>query len=253
MLCFENNLVKLYCGDCLDIMSELNNKFNACITDLPYGLTNNKWDICLDLKRLWKLYEEKVEKNSAICLFSQSPFDKILGCSNLENLKFEWIWEKSKASGFLNAKKYPLKAHENILIFSYGTPKYFPQKQDGTPYNKGLIKSGNGNGSYGFCKERISINEEGNRFPRSVIRFKTAESEGKTLHPTQKPILLLEYLIKTYTQEGDLILDNCAGSGSTGIACMNTNRKCILIEKEEKYCNAIANRLEKHIIQGVLL
>jgi site-specific DNA-methyltransferase (adenine-specific) len=166
--------------------------------------------------------------------------------SNPKLFKYEWIWEKSKASNFLNANKQPLKAHENIVVFSKNTPVYFPQKTEGIPFNKGKrkLKDGKAAEVYRVIKngDQTIANETGLRNPRSVQYFITAEKEGK-YHPTQKPISLCEYLIKTYTTEGQTVLDNCAGSGTTGIACLNTNRKYIMIEKEEQYYNTIGERI----------
>ena len=160
-------------------------------------------------------------------------------------LKYELIWEKSKATGFLNAKKIPLKAHENILIFYKKQPTYNPQMTKGQPYNKGFIKGQNGNGTYGNFNAKLRLNESGDRFPRSVLYFKTSEAEGKVIHPTQKPIALFEYLVKTYTNEGETVLDNCIGSGTTAIACKNTNRNFIGIEKEQEYFDLATNRLQQ--------
>lgn len=219
---------KLYHGDCLQIMHEIKDKsIDMILCDLPYGTTQNKWDSVIDLNELWKHYNRIIKDNGVIILTAQTPFDKILGMSNIKMLKYELIWEKSKATGFLNAKKAVLKAHENILVFYKKQPTYNPQMTKGQPYDKGFIKSQNGNGTYGNFNAKQRLNETGDRFPRSVIYFKTAEAEGKVIHPTQKPVSLFEYLIKTFSNEGDLILDNCMGSGTTIVACENTNRKYI--------------------------
>jgi site-specific DNA-methyltransferase (adenine-specific) len=179
-------------------------------------------------------------------LTAQTPFDKVLGYSNLEMLKYELIWEKSKATGFLNAKKIPLKAHENILIFYKQQPTYNPQMTKGEPYNKGFIKAQNGNGTYGNFDAKLRLNESGDRFPRSVLRFKTSEAEGKVIHPTQKPVALFEYLIKTYTNKGETVLDNCIGSGTTAIACKNIGCNFIGIEKGQEYFDLATNRINNH-------
>ncbi len=178
----------IYHGDCFDFLPLIPDKsVDLILSDLPFGTTQNKWDSVLDLQKLWIEYKRVAKPNTAILLFAQSPFDKILGCSNLPMLKYEWIWEKPKATGFLNAKKSPLKAHENILVFYSKPPIYNPQMTKGEPYNKGLIKGENGHGTYGHFKAKLRKNESGDRFPRSVIKFKTPESEGKTYHPTQSP------------------------------------------------------------------
>jgi len=238
---------KLFQGDCLEVMKNIEDKsVDMILCDLPYGTTQNKWDSVIDLNLLWEQYERIIKDNGAIVLTAQTPFDKVLGASNLKLLKYEWIWEKSKATGFLNAKKFPLKAHENILVFYKKPHTYNPQKIAGNPYNRGFVKAQNGNGSYSNFDAKERVNETGDRLPRTVIYFKTAEAEGKVIHPTQKPVALFEYLIKTYTNEGDLVLDNCAGSGSTGIACLNTKRDFILIEKEPEYCEVIVKRIKDY-------
>lgn len=240
---------KMIKGDCLDIMPIIEDKsIDMILADLPFNTTQNKWDCYIDLPKLWIQYERIIKDNGAILLFAQTPFDKILGCSNLKLLKYEWIWEKSKATGFLNAKKFPLKAHENILVFYKHPHIYNPQMTKGEPYNKGLIKAQNGNGSYSNFNEKLRKNDSGDRLPRDIIYFKTAEAEGKTIHQTQKPVALLEYFIKTYTNENMLVLDNCAGSFSTGVACSNTNRDFILIEKDHDIFCKGKERLEKVLL-----
>lgn len=239
---------KLILGDCLEVMKELpDNSVDLILADLPFGTTQNKWDSVIPLEPLWTQYKRVIKHKCPIVLFAQTPFDKVLGVSNLSQLKYEWIWEKQKATGFLNAKIYPLKAHENILVFCDGRHEiYNPQKTQGKPYNKGLIKGENANGSYGFFKEKLRINETGERLPRSVIKFQTAsgglQSKGSN-HPTEKPVLLLEYFIKTYTNENMFVLDNVMGSGSTCLAAKNTNRKYIGIEKEQKYYDIAVKRI----------
>ena len=198
---------------------------------------------------LWSIYNRIIKDNGVIVLFAQTPFDKVLGCSNLKMLRYEWIWEKTQATGFLNANKMPLKAHENILVFYKKLPTYNPQKTQGhTPihsYTK-YISTQNNTELYGEMKEEISGGGETDRFPRSVQIF-ASDKQKEHLHPTQKPIALLEDLIKTYTNENEIILDNCMGSGSTGIACLNTNRNFIGIEKDEKYFNIAKKRIIKKI------
>lgn len=198
---------------------------------------------------LWSIYNRIIKDNGVIVLFAQTPFDKVLGCSNLKMLRYEWIWEKTQATGFLNANKMPLKAHENILVFYKKLPTYNPQKTQGhTPihsYTK-YISTQNNTELYGEMKEEISGGGETDRFPRSVQIF-ASDKQKEHLHPTQKPVALLEYLIKTYTNENEIILDNCMGSGSTGIACLNTNRNFIGIEKDEKYFNIAKKRILEKI------
>jgi len=241
-------LYKLFHGDCLEIMkSGRDNSIDMILCDLPYGTTKCSWDIIIPFPKLWAQYLRLIKSKGAIVLFSSQPFTSLLLQSNIKMFRHEWIWEKSKASNFLNAGKQPLKAHENILVFSEQSFNYYPQKTKGTPFNKGVRKSENGQftESFGEVKSNITVeNKTGERFPRSVQYFVTAEREGK-FHPTQKPIALCEYLIKTYTKEGDKILDNCMGSGTTGVACINTNRDFIGIEKEQKYFDIAKERIDK--------
>jgi site-specific DNA-methyltransferase (adenine-specific) len=241
------NQNKIYLGDCLELMPFITDKsIDMILCDLPYGTTQNKWDSIIDLPKLWSEYKRVIKDNGAIVLTAQTPFDKVLGYSNLEMLKYELIWEKSKATGFLNAKKIPLKAHENILIFYKQQPTYNPQMTKGEPYNKGFIKAQNGNGTYGNFDAKLRLNESGDRFPRSVFYFKTSEAEGKVVHPTQKPVALFEYLIKTYTNKGETVLDNCIGSGTTAIACKNIGCNFIGIEKGQEYFDLATNRINNH-------
>lgn len=232
---------KIHLGDCLEIMKGIDDKsIDMVLADLPYGTTQNKWDSLIPLDQLWNQYERIVKTNGAILLFAQSPFDKVLGSSNLKNLKYEWIWEKSKATGFLNSKKMPLKAHENILVFYKKPPIYNPQFTYAEPYNKGIRKKQDKEDTYGEY-EQTEVKSDGKRYPRDVLYFKTAESEGKTYHKTQKPVELYKYFIKTYTNEGDLILDNCCGSGTVKVA-KTINRNHIGIEKEQKSFDIAVNR-----------
>lgn len=209
----------------------------------PYGTTNCSWDIIIPFEDLWKQYKRVIKDNGAIVLFGSEPFSSYLRMSNIKMFKYDIIWEKSKATGFLNSKKRPLVAHENIHVFYKKQPTYNPQMTTGLPYNKGIRKSQTDDDVYGKFKQ-TEVKSDGKRFPRSVQYFKTAESEGKTSHKTQKPVALLEYLIKTYTNENEVILDNTMGSGSTGVACMNTNRNFIGIELNEKYFNIAKERIE---------
>ncbi len=239
----------LFNEDCLKVMPEIADKsIDMILCDLPYGTTACKWDTIIPFELLWKQYERIIKDNGAIVLFASQPFTSVLVSSNLKMFKYEWIWEKSKASNFLLAKKQVLKAHENILVFGKGSVVYYPQKTQGKPYSgeKRAGKKGSITDVYNDVPNPTFRNgsEDGLRNPRSVQYFKTAESEGKTLHPTQKPVALLEYLIKTYTNEGELVLDNTMGSGSTGVACKNTNRKYIGIEMDVNYFEIGVNRIK---------
>ncbi len=249
-----NNII---CGDCIDVMKTIpDHSIDMILCDLPYGVTRCNFDNIIPFQLLWEQYKRIIKKNSAIVLTASQPFTSALVMSNHEMFKYEWIWEKSKASNFLSAKKQPLKAHENILVFADGTPNYYPIMTTGTPFfGKGRSKKGSEWEGVGKVDNATFRNDNnGIRYPRTIQYFATAESEKiGALHPTQKPVKLFEYLIRTYTKENDTVLDNCAGSGTTGIACINSNRKYIMIEKEEKYCEIIAKRLDNHIIQGTLL
>ena len=240
----ERLINKITHGDCLEVMREIKDKsIDMILCDLPYGTTRNKWDSIIELDLLWEQYERIIKDNGAILLFAQTPFDKVLGASNLKLLKYEWIWEKTTATGHLNAKKMPMKAHENILVFYKKMPTYNPQKTTGhKPSNKATLHRDCGS-NYGKTKIGISGGGQTDRYPRSVQLFST-DKQKSALHPTQKPVKLLEYLIKTYTNENDLVLDNCIGSGSTAIAAINTNRNFIGIEKELEYVNIAIKRIE---------
>lgn len=227
-------------GDCLVEMEKITDKsIDMVLADLPFGTTQNKWDSIIDLTKLWTQYKRIIKNNGVICLFAQTPFDKVLGNSNLEWLKYEWIWEKNKATGHLNSKKCPMKAHENILIFYNNSPIYNPQMGNGKAYSNSH-KPGDSGTNYGKVKYS-SVSNVTTRFPRSVLRFNV--DIKAEFHPTQKPIELCEYLIKTYSNEGDIILDNCAGSGSTLLAAKNLNRQFIGIEKDPSYYDIILKRL----------
>ncbi len=213
------------------------------LTDFPYGTLNkrNQWDTIIDYPRFWQQIDRICKPNSAIISTAAQPFTSVLISSNYKDFKYTLVWEKSKASGYLNAKKQPLKAHEDIVVFYKKQTTYNPQFTSGTPYDKG--KAVRDTEVYGKQTKSVHVKDtEGKRYPRSVLYFKTAEGEGK-LHPTQKPIALFKYLIRTYSNEGDTILDPCMGSGTTGVACNNTNRKFVGIERDREYYNIAQDRL----------
>jgi len=214
------------------------------LCDLPYGTTACKWDSVIPFEPLLEQYRRIAMPNAAIVLTAAQPFTSILIVSNIKSFKYNWIWEKSKATGYLNAKKMPMRAHEDVCVFYRKQPTYNPIMTEGAPYNKG--KAHRPTDVYGQQVSVLVKNDTGLRNPRTVQYFKTAESEGKVFHPTQKPIALFEYLIKTYTNEGEVVLDNCIGSGTTAIACINTNRKYIGIEKHEQYFEVAVQRVEQH-------
>ena len=231
---------KIYNEDCLVGMSAIPDKsVDMILCDLPYGTTRNKWDTVLPLDWLWDEYNRIIKDSGAIVLTAQTPFDKVLGASNIENLKYEWIWVKPSGTGHLNAKKMPLKNHENILVFYKKLPTYNPQMTKGTPYTQ---KSGRASSNYN-PQERVTTVNEGYRYPLTVQKFKSE----KGLHPTQKPVELFEYLIKTYTNDGETVLDNCMGSGTTAIACINTNRNYIGFELDQEYYRASIERINNHV------
>ena len=206
---------------------------------MPYGTTRNKCDSIIPLDKLWKQYERIIKDNGAIVLFSQMPFSAELVHSNLKLFKYEWIWQKDNGTGFLNAKKMPLKIHENILVFYKKLPLYNPQMRTGfKPYK---CKQGRHSTNYGAYEQGHITESNGERYPIDIIKFK----KDSGLHPTQKPVELLEYLIKTYTNEGETVLDNCMGSGSTGVACINTNRNFIGYELNEKYFEIAEKRINE--------
>ena len=231
--------IELWQGDCLELMKDIPDaSVDMILCDLPYGTTRNKWDTVIPLEPLWEQYKRITKENGAIVLTAQTPFDKVLGISNLKMLKYEWIWQKSKPTGHLNAKKMPMKEHENVLVFYKKLPTYNPQGLAllETPIQHTRANSSN----YGSMNKRTVQLVTG--YPTSVIAFPVESYKGQ--HPTQKPVALFEYLIKTYTNEGETVLDNCMGSGTTGVACKNLNRKFIGIELDETYFNLAKERIE---------
>lgn len=220
---------KIIQGDCLEIMGEIPTKsVDMILCDLPYGTTQNKWDSLIPLEKLWQFYERIIKDNGVIVLTSQGSFTAKLILSNEKLFKYKIVWQKSKPTNFLNSKKQPLRAHEDVCVFYKNQPTYHPQMRNGLPYNKGVRKD-QLTGSYGDFKP-VEVKSDGERYPIDVIYFKTAESEGPIYHPTQKPVELARYLINTYTDPGDIVLDNACGSGSFLVAAALLNRKYIGIE-----------------------
>ena len=232
--------MQLFQGDCLDIMAKLpESSVDMVMCDLPYGTTQNKWDSCISMPQLWEQYFRVVKKSGAMVFTAQAPFDKVLGESQLSILKYEWIWEKTKATGHLNAKKQPMKAHENVLVFYREQCTYNPQKTAGVPYvGAGGASKKDNYGDFAAVREGSA---DGSRYPRSVLKF---PHESKPLHPTAKPVPLMEYFIRTYTNPGETVLDNCMGSGTTGVACLNLGRGFIGIENDPMYFQIAKQRLE---------
>ena len=249
--------IELRQGDCLELMKSIEDKsIDLILCDLPYGTTRNKWDSVLDLDSLWEQYNRIIKDRGAILLFAQTPFDKVLGVSNLKDLRYELIWQKTAPTGFLNANKMPMKAHENILVFYKKLPTYNPQKTQGhtrkvsskasreKSVERQKLKVGNKDSNYNFYGESVEGYDSTEWYPLSVQVF-AKDQQKENYRPTQKPVALLEWLIRTYTNEGDLVLDNCMGSGSTGVACVNTNRDFIGIELTEQYFEIAKERIEK--------
>lgn len=236
--------MQLYNGDCIEVMKTLPEKsVDLILTDPPFGTTQNKWDSVIPFADLWGGYERVIKDDGAIVLFGQGLFSDELACSNKKMFRYRLVWEKTKAGGFLNARRMPLQAHEDILVFYKKLPTYNPQMSEGKPYVKKAVSNGDGK-NYGKFDRVGQINvNEGTRFPRSVIKF--SNDNHNSLHPTQKPVDLLEYLIKTYTNEGDVVLDSCMGSGSTGVAALNCERKFIGIELDPNYFAIAERRINK--------
>jgi site-specific DNA-methyltransferase (adenine-specific) len=213
------------------------------LADLPFGTTQNKWDSIIDLGRLWAAYKRIVKKAGAIVLCAQVPFSIVLGASNLPWLKYEWIWMKTQGTGFLNCNHYPLKNHENILVFCAGTHTYNPQMTPGKPYTADRIRASE---NYGALDKITKTVNEGWRYPKTVLEFAHDRGSRKVKHPTQKPLALFEYLIETYTNPGELVLDNVIGSGTTAIAAINTERNYIGFETDAEYFRIAQERIATH-------
>ncbi|MEY8188632.1 site-specific DNA-methyltransferase [Peribacillus simplex] len=232
-------LNRIYQRECLGGMRLIPDKsIDMILCDLPYGTTRNKWDSVINLDDMWTQYERIIKGDGAIVLTAQTPFDKVLGASNLKLLKYEWIWQKDAGTGFLNAKKMPLKDHENVLVFYKKPPTYNPQMRTGfKPYE---TKKGHHGSNYGADKGAVT-KSSGERYPLTTIKF---GRDSDKLHPTQKPVALFDYLIRTYTNEGETVLDNCMGSGTTAVAAAKAGRNFIGFELESEYVQIANQRLE---------
>ena len=258
--------IELYNGDCLKIMDELisqNIKVDAIITDPPYGTTACKWDSVIDFKEMWKRLNLLIKSNGAVVLFGSEPFSSALRMSNIKNYKYDWKYKKQQGTGFLNAKKQPLRNIEDICVFYHKQSTYNPQMRIVKIKEKHIVKANVNNlNDYVYRNDIIGKTEwkdNGERYPLQTLenlydnsRFDSSKQTRTERHPTQKPIKLMEYLIKTYTKENEIVLDFTMGSGSTGVACLNVNRKFIGIEKDEKYFKLAKNRIENHKIQQSL-
>jgi len=232
--------MELKFGECLDKLTEISDaSVDMILTDLPYGTTACSWDSIIPLDKLWEQYNRVVKENAAMVFTASQPFTTILASSNIKNFRYEWIWQKPQGTNPMNAKIMPLKSHENILVFYKTKPTYNPQMTKGTPYGGFKSETSTIGEVYGKAKSVHRDNPEGTRYPKTILSFK----QEKGLHPTQKPVSLMEYLIKTYTNEGDVVLDSTMGSGTTGVACVNTSRKFIGIEKDPKYFQIAYDRI----------
>ena len=243
--------IKLIHGDCLEKMKDIPDKsIDFVLTDPPYGTTACKWDVVIPFEQMWEQLKRITKDNGAICLFGSEPFSSHLRLSNLNQYKHDWIWKKSNPKGHLNSKKYPMKIHENISIFCHKTPKYYPQMTNTKPMNTVYKSGGNGlDSTYGKMNtvDALAKNRT-ERYPQEVICFNDITgNSSERVHPTQKPVPLLEYLIKTYTLENETVLDFTMGSGSTAVACLNLKRNCIGIEKDQNYYNVAKNRIKTRI------
>jgi site-specific DNA-methyltransferase (adenine-specific) len=228
--------VQLFQGDCLEIMPTLaSGSVDMVLCDLPYGTTQNKWDTIVPLLPLWEQYKRLVK--GAVVLTASQPFTSQLVISNLAWFRYAWVWEKTNATGHLNAKRMPMKLHEDVVVFSRDTLPYYPQ--DLKPFGK-VVRRGHNGDNFGVSgKENF---QEFTNYPRSIIKFQT---DKEKLHPTQKPVALMEYMINTYTNPGDTVFDNCMGSGTTGVACVNTGRSFIGIEKDQQYFDIASRRIKE--------
>lgn len=237
-------MINLHLGDCLDILPTLaDHSVDMVLVDLPYGTTICKWDSIIPLDKLWEQYHRICKEDGAMVFTASQPFTTILVASNIKNFRYEWIWEKPQGVNPLQAKVMPLKSHENILVFYRKKPTYNPQMWHSVPYGGFSSNTSKIGEVYKQAQSRHRDNPDGSRYPKTVLRFKQETGCGaKGWHPTQKPVDLMEYLIRTYTNEGDTVLDNTMGSGTTGVACVNTGRNFIGIESDEEYFNIAKER-----------
>lgn len=250
----ENN--KIYNQDCLIGMRDIPDKsIDMILCDLPYGTTVMGWDKIIDSKQMWEQYERIIKDDGAIVLFGYQPFSSMLVTSNLKLFKYSIVWDKVSKSDIMNAKNKPLRQHEDILVFSKGTTangskrkmKYYPQGvEEGKRVNNNNRQEFEGATKVARPSHTKVYKCSGSNYPTSIIRFSNANRKN-ALHPTQKPVLLFEYLIKSFTSEGELVLDNCMGSGTTAIACINTNRNYIGFELDKNYYDVLSRRIEDHL------
>ena len=245
-------MYKLYQGDCLELMAQIpDGSVDMVLCDLPYGTTACKWDSVIPFEPLWAHYKRVIKRNGAVVLTADFPFTAALLMSNPSGYHHRWAWDKvNRITGFLDAKKRPLRVVEDILVFCKGQPVYTPQMWQGDPYT---AKHGHAGKVYNKSRSVVRDCSDGMRYPQNIIRLKADNRgvEGR-VHPTQKPVALMEYLIRTYTHEGDTVLDNCMGSGTTGVACMNTGRKFIGMEQDTGYFGLARNRIDQADVSRIL-
>ena len=244
-------MIKLYNNDCIEVMKQLISEgvtVDCIITDLPYGTTPCPWDVVIPFEDMWECINKIIKPNGAIVLFGQEPFSSLLRISNIKNYKYDWIWKKERLTNVFQVKRRPGKVVENISVFYKKQPTYHPQK---TKHN-GPLRTNKIGDNPGFSitqtgsgTKPIEYNDDGTRYPLQIIEFNRDSMYEEKYHPTQKPIELLEYLIKTYTDEGEIVLDFTMGSGSTGVACQNLNRKFIGIELDKNYFDIATERIKK--------
>lgn len=235
-----------YCMDCFDVMSQIDDKsIDMILCDLPYGTTQCSWDVIIPFDPLWEEYKRIIKDNGAIVLFGMEPFSSYLRISNIDIYKYDWIWDKVKGTGFLNAKKQPMRNHEVISVFYKNQCKYNPQMTENHERKVSLKRRNQPQTAVYGKMDKVTYYDSTQRYPRSIQVFST-DTQKSSIHSTQKPVALCEYLIKTYTDVGDLVLDNCAGSCSTGIACHNTGRRFIGFEKDEEIFEKGNKRLIDH-------
>lgn len=239
---------KIYNMDCIEGMKQISDEsIDFIFCDLPYGVTNNDWDSIIPLDELWEQYNRIIKNNGAIALTAVQPFTSLLVASNYKMFRYEWIWKKNKSTGFLNAKKMPLKQHESVLIFYKKLPIYNPQKTTGHKPVNSFTKHTSDGTNYGKTKKGIKGGGQTDRYPTSILEIPVINNDNKEkFHPTQKPVELVEYFIKTYTNEGDTVLDNCMGSASTAIASIKTNRHFIGFENNQEYYIKASERIENY-------
>lgn len=234
-------MVVLQQGDCLELMKSIPDKsIDMILCDLPYGTTQNSWDVVIPFPQLWEQYNRIIKENGCIALFGNQPFTSHLVLSNEKYFRYSLVWVKNKFSDFLNAKRKPMKVNEDICIFYKKQPTYNPQYTYSTPYKRWNTQEAvDKQTNYGSHKSNVAVSD-GKRLPLTVLNFDRVERPS---HPTQKPVDLLEWLIKTYTNEGDLVLDNAMGSGSTGVACINTGRRFLGMELDQVYFDVAEKRI----------